>query len=142
MRVAILDLDAIPPCKREPKKADTSKPRKTADWRRICRSLRHDGPQTVRALALNLNLSVETVRFHIQFYVRRGVMDRVGRKYRLTDLRPNGWARDFWGYRPRDPRPPRPPKLVKLTAWDRILQDHDVLDDEVEPRTRPPSNGE
>lgn len=55
MKPIELDLDAIP--KSKPTK-DSPKPQ-TAAWRRVARSLRVDGPQTVAAMAGNLGYSVE-----------------------------------------------------------------------------------
>lgn len=118
MGAAILDLDALPKAKRAPKKPDTSKPRKVATWRRVCRSLRCEGPQTIKALAKGLNLYVHNVTFYINWYLKHGVVERVGRKYKLTEKGAN------WGKpKPRSRGFTRP---KRLTAWDFILKDDET----------------
>ena len=116
MGAAILDLDAVPKRKREPKKPSTSKPRKTARWRLVCRSLRLDGPMTKAAISKDLGLSIKSVTFYIEWYLKHGVVERMGlKKYKLTEK-----GKD-WG-KPR-PRAPRKPRLKRPTMWDMILEE-------------------
>ena len=111
MRVAILDLDAIPARKREPKKPLSVRKRHAATWRKICRSLRVDGPQTKRALSKNLKVSPVWVTYYLNWFILHKVVERVGRKYSLTEE-----GKDFGKPKPRKPRPKKP------TMWDKIQE--------------------
>jgi len=111
MRVAELDLDRIP--RRSKKTAAPEVPsRKAASWRRIARSLRLDGPQTIYALSENLRLSQYVVGYILDFWVKRGDVEREGRRYKLTPK----------GAEIGKPRARRPRKALKPkpTVWDKI----------------------
>jgi hypothetical protein len=105
-----LDLDAIP------RATTANQPTKsqTAAWRRVARSLRVDGPQTLAALAANLGYSVEWLRYVTRLWIGWGYVEQVGRTYKLTDK-----GADFGKRAARRPRTPRPECLVcgrKVTA--------------------------
>jgi len=112
-----LDLDAIP--KRPRKTAEPVKEpaRKHAAWRRIVRSLRIDGPQSKAALNANLGIGILIVEYILRYYLRHGVIERVGRKYKLTETHAN------FG-KPEPCRIRRAPK-PKSNAWTKIAADED-----------------
>lgn len=117
MKPVELDLDAIPKRARksaEPVKAPT---RKHAAWRRIVRSLRVDGPQTMKALSANLGISMPHVEYIIGYYLRHAMVERVGRRYKLAEK-----YADLGKPRPRrTPKPAQP----KPNAWTKIAGDDD-----------------
>jgi hypothetical protein len=109
-----LDLDAIP--KRPRVKAPQGPIRKHAYWKLIIRSLRVDGPQTEASLAKNLvGIHEDTIHFTLKYYLGKGVLERVGRKYKLTER-----YADF--AKPRKPRPRRPAQK-RPTAWTKVGSD-------------------
>jgi hypothetical protein len=119
-----LDLDNIPKATRKKAEAKPPAPMKHADWRRIVRSLRVDGPQTIRSLTENLGgknwflVSWTTrVKYLIGWFLDHGVVERVGRKYKLTEYGAN------WG-KPQ-PRRTGTPRTKKPNAWDHILDSDD-----------------
>jgi hypothetical protein len=80
-----LDLDAIPSAT----VAKERSKRKMAPWRRVAQSLRVDGPQTVAAMAKNLGYSIEWMQSLMKTWGKMGYVERVGRKYKLTDTAAN-----------------------------------------------------
>lgn len=113
MKPVELDLDRIPR-----RKAVMGTPNRVVpSWKRIFRSLRLDGPQTIAALAKNLDLHRSTVEWHLMRGIKLGYAERVGRTYQLTTQ----------GQHVGKPRtePPRyrakKPKPKKPTAWTHIL---------------------
>lgn len=114
MKPAELDLDSIP--KRRSKGVTPSTPtRKHAAWRRIARSLRIDGPQTIYALSKNLVLTQYVVGYIIWYWEKRTFVERVGYRWRLTSKGANLG-------KPRARSPRQTPK-PKPTAWDKISGD-------------------
>ncbi len=121
MKPVELDLDKIP---RRPRRAERSNvdrvleriespARKVAGWRRIVRSLRCDGPQTIKELSLNLVIDKTWVEVVVHYYLKHGIIERVGRsKYRLAEKHA-----DFGKLRPR--RRPTAPRR-KPTVWEKI----------------------
>jgi len=80
----------------------------------MVRSLRIDGPQTIKALAKNLILRETDVARLMRWFINHGAVERVGRKYRLTEK----WA-DFGKPAKRRPATPKP------NAWTKIAADED-----------------
>jgi DNA-binding IclR family transcriptional regulator len=106
-----LDLDAIPRRRKSVGHRDTIV-RKTAWWRRIVRSLRMDGPQTVAALSKNLGIPEHKFPYLMEFFLKHGIVERVGRRYKLTEKHAD--------YGKLSPRRQRGPRKVRPTAWSRL----------------------
>ncbi len=115
MKPVELDLDAIPKRPRKRAEPKPSPPRKAAWWRRIARSLRIDGPQTEAALIKNLGIHPDTVHFAMRYWLKRGIVERVGRRWKLTERHAN--------YGKLGPRKAPKPGSPKPTAWDRLAED-------------------
>lgn len=120
MKPVELDLDAIPKRPRKTYEEKNVPVRQHAWWRRIARSLRVDGPQTVAALAKNLGLQKSLVQSGMKYWLRHGIVERVGRRFKLTEAHAN-----YGKLAPKRAPQRADPKPTKPTAWDKV----DDLDD-------------